>query len=118
MVRKNLKKEIHQPDDRFFKVVMSEEGSAAQYLTTYYPESRRQLLDISSLELQPDKFPIPDLKVFDADISYRCRFKNSEEQLMVSILWRIPIRCLTMRYIYSGNILSVEKRHGSHGEQT
>ena len=86
MVRKKLKKEIHQPDDRFFKVVMSEEGSAAQYLTTYHPELA-ELLDLSSLELQPDKFPIPDLKVFDADISYRCRFKNSEEQLMVSFLW-------------------------------
>jgi len=61
------KKEIHQPDDNLFKVVMTEDGSAAQYLITYHPDLAK-ILDLSTLQIQPDKFRTPGLKVFEADV--------------------------------------------------
>ena len=103
------KKEIHQPDDRLFKVVMSEDGSAAQYLITYHPELA-EILDLSTLELQPDKFPIPDLKVFDADILYRCQLKNSKEQLLISFLWENKSRPDKSTFIQVGLYLFLKLR--------
>ena len=82
----NPKKEVHQPDDKLFKVVMEKKENAAQYLMTCYPEFAA-IIDLDSLEISREKFSIPNLKVFDADISYRGKFKDSDEVFHVNYLW-------------------------------
>jgi len=86
MSQRKQKKEIHQPDDKLFKVVMEDKENAAQYLLLTYPKLAKEL-DLSSLKIQREKFSIPNLKVFDADISYKCKFKDSKENLNISFLW-------------------------------
>ncbi len=86
MSKRKQKKEIYQPDDKLFKVVMENKKGAAQYLKTHYRELA-ELLDLQTLEIQRENFSVPNLKVFDADISYRCQFKNSDQKVNVSFLW-------------------------------
>jgi len=86
MSKRKHKKEIYQPDDKLFKVVMENKKGAAQYLKTHYRELA-ELLDLETLEIQRENFSIPNLKVFDADISYKCQFKKSEEKINISFLW-------------------------------
>ena len=86
MSKKKNKKEIHQPDDKLFKIVMENKKGAAQYLTTLYPELAK-LLDLSTLKIRREKHLTSDFKVFDADISWQCQFKKSKEKLTVSFLW-------------------------------
>ena len=86
MSKRKQNQEVHQPDDKLFKTVMQEKENAAEYLKTYYPELAKSL-ELSTLEILREKFSIPNMKIFDADISYRCQFKDSEEKLMLNFLW-------------------------------
>jgi len=86
MSDKKTKKEVYQPDDKLFKIVMEDKQNAAQYLKSYFPELA-QKLDLSTLKILREKFSIPNLKTFDADISYRCQFKKSKEVLHINFLW-------------------------------
>jgi hypothetical protein len=80
------KKEVHQPDDRFFREVMQKKRNAIAYIQTFAP-AWEKVLDLQSLHIQKETFTVPDLKTFDADILYKCRFKNSKEELTISFLW-------------------------------
>lgn len=86
MSNKSPKKAVHQPDDKFFKTVMKIKANAKSYFETLAPEWA-VLLDLDSLTLQEETFIVPNLKTFDADIVYKCRFKNSDKQLTVTFLW-------------------------------
>jgi len=86
MSNKPPKKAVHQPDDKFFKTVMKIKENAKSYFETLAPEWA-VLLDLETLTLQEETFIVPNLKTFDADIVYRCRFKNSEKELTITFLW-------------------------------
>ena len=70
--------EIHQPDDRFFKSAMSDPGVAKSYIQHFYPEIA-QIADFESLRLESNSSIRPNLKQFEADVIYRCRFKGEED---------------------------------------
>jgi len=86
MKKQTPKKEVLHPDDHFFSVVMREAENARAYLVNFYPKLAKKL-DTNSLELANTSFVNPQFKVFDSDIVYRCRFKDSSEQLYFSLLW-------------------------------
>ncbi|MEM6965991.1 MAG: Rpn family recombination-promoting nuclease/putative transposase [Bacteroidota bacterium] len=86
MSEKKSKKEVHQPDDRLFKVVMRKKEGAAEYLKTHYSELA-ELLDLETLTIQPEKEYIPDFRSFDSDISYKCQFKNSDQKVNINFIW-------------------------------
>ena len=70
--------EIHQPDDRFFKSAMSDPGVAKSYIQHFYPEIAR-IADFESLRLENNSSIRPNLKQFEADVIYRCRFKGEAD---------------------------------------
>jgi len=86
VAKKQEKKEVHQPDDKFFREVMQKKRNAIAYIRAFVPDWE-EVLDLQSFKIQKETFTIPDLKTFDADILYKCRFKNSEKELTISFLW-------------------------------
>lgn len=86
MAKKTSKNKIHHPDDAFFKSVMSRKESAISYFQTLHPEWIDRL-DLKTMEQQQETFLVPDFKTFDADITYRCKLKDSDKELSISFLW-------------------------------
>ena len=86
MNKEDQKKQIHQPDDKLIKTVMKEKENAQAYLKNFHPELVA-ILDIDQLEPQPESFLTPEFDLFESDIVYRCPFKNSEENLYLSLIW-------------------------------
>ena len=73
------KKEVFQPDDRFFRQAMADKSVARRCLQHFYPEVAA-IADLESLQQQSGQALRPNLKLFDSDIVYRCRFKGEEEK--------------------------------------
>ena len=66
---------IHQPDDRFFKSAMSDPGVVRAYFQEFYPDIA-ELADLDTLQQQNAEALRPNLKLFSADVVYRCRIKG------------------------------------------
>ena len=73
------KKDVFQPDDRFFRQAMADKSVARRYLQHFYPEIAA-IADLEHLQQQSSQALRPNLKLFDSDIVYRCRFKGEEEK--------------------------------------
>ena len=84
--RKTSKKEVFQPDDKLFKEVMEKKENAIEYVVTNHAALAKKL-DLTSFKIEREKLSIPNFKIFEADIIYSCKFKNSEETLNISLLW-------------------------------
>ena len=78
-------KEVHQPDDVFFKKLMSESEHVVGYMRALAPEFAK-MVDLSTLKLSNESFITDDLKTFSADVVWRCRLKESEEEVYVTFL--------------------------------
>ena len=72
------KPEVHQPDDRFFKSAMSDPEVAKAYLQQFYPDIAA-LADLDTLQQQNVEALRPNLKLFSADVVYRCKLKGDSE---------------------------------------
>ena len=70
---------IHQPDDRFFKSAMSDPQVAKAYLQQFYPDIAA-LADLDTLQPQNAEALRPNLKLFSADVVYRCKLKGDSGQ--------------------------------------
>jgi len=70
--------DVHQPDDRFFREAMSDPEVAKSYIQHFYPEIA-QIADLASLKLENSVSLRPNLKRFEADVIYRCRFKEDTD---------------------------------------
>jgi predicted transposase/invertase (TIGR01784 family) len=73
------KPKIHQPDDRFFKSAMSDPEVVKAYLQHFYPEIAG-IADLSTLQQQNTQSMRPNLKLFSADVVYRCRLRDGSGQ--------------------------------------
>ena len=73
------KPKIHQPDDRFFRHAMSKPEVAKRYIEHFYPDIAR-ITDLGSLKLESSLSIQPNLREFKADVIYRCRLQQDEEQ--------------------------------------
>ncbi len=71
--------QIHQPDDRFFKSAMSDPEVAKAYLRHFYPEIS-EITDFESLSLENSLSVRPNLRQFETDVVYRCRFKGEADE--------------------------------------
>jgi len=87
MSKNENKKEVFQPDDKFFKKVMEDKVNAQAYLENFYPELASKL-DMSTLVSEDkESFLTEEFKLFKSDIIYRCQFKESKEQVCLTLLW-------------------------------
>jgi len=66
---------IHQPDDRFFKSAMSDPEVVKAYLQHFYPKIAA-IADLGTLQQQNTQSMRPNLKLFSADVVYRCRLRG------------------------------------------
>ncbi|WP_425422310.1 Rpn family recombination-promoting nuclease/putative transposase [Phaeodactylibacter xiamenensis] len=66
---------IHQPDDRFFKSAMSDPEVVKAYLEYFYPKIAA-IADLSTLQQQKVQSLRPNLKLFSADVVYRCQLEG------------------------------------------
>jgi len=66
---------IYQPDDRFFKSAMSDPEVVKAYLLQFYPDIAA-LAELDTLQQQKGQALRPNLKLFSADVVYRCRMKG------------------------------------------
>ena len=66
---------IHQPDDRFFKSAMSDPEVVKAYLEHFYPKIAA-IANLSTLQQQKVQSLRPNLKLFSADVVYRCQLKG------------------------------------------
>jgi predicted transposase/invertase (TIGR01784 family) len=73
-----IKYDVHQPDDRFFKSAMSDPEVVKAYLQHFYPKIAA-IADLSSLKLENSVSLRPNLKRFEADVIYRCRFQEEAD---------------------------------------
>ena len=73
------KPKIHQPDDHFFRHAMSKPEVAKKYIEHFYPDIAR-ITDLGSLKLESSLSIQPNLREFKADVIYRCRLQQDEEQ--------------------------------------
>jgi len=67
--------DFHQPDDRFFKSAMSDPEVVKAYLEYFYPKIAA-IADLSTLQQQKVQSLRPNLKLFSADVVYRCQLKG------------------------------------------
>jgi predicted transposase/invertase (TIGR01784 family) len=72
------KYDVHQPDDRFFKSAMTDPKVVKAYLQHFYPEIAG-IADLSTLQQHKVQSLRPNLKLFSADIVYRCQLKGESE---------------------------------------
>ncbi|MEQ8703024.1 MAG: Rpn family recombination-promoting nuclease/putative transposase, partial [Phaeodactylibacter sp.] len=70
---------VHQPDDRFFKSAMSDPEVVRAYLQHFYPEIAG-IADLNTLQQQNTQSMRPNLKLFSADVVYRCQLKGGSGQ--------------------------------------
>jgi predicted transposase/invertase (TIGR01784 family) len=70
---------VHQPDDRFFKSAMSDPEVVKAYLQHFYPEIAA-IADLNTLQQQNTQSMRPNLKLFSADVVYRCQLKGGSGQ--------------------------------------
>jgi predicted transposase/invertase (TIGR01784 family) len=80
------KNKVIQPDDRFFKQLMSSKENASAYLEDFYPKIAA-MAALETLEQAKGDFIRSNLKIFHSDIIYRCQFKGSEKQFYFSLIW-------------------------------
>jgi len=66
---------IHQPDDRFFKSAMSDPEVVKAYLEYFYPKIAA-IADLSTLQQKKVQSLRPNLKLFSADVVYRCQLEG------------------------------------------
>jgi len=78
--KKSNSKEVHHPDDRFFRKVMSETANVRAHLETFYQ-------DLDTLTQETDDFIQSNLKIFRSDIIYRCQLKTKEDHFYFSLIW-------------------------------
>lgn len=64
---------------------LEEKENAKAYLVEFYPKLAKKL-DVEQLSLQSESFLTPEFNLFKSDIIYRCPFKNSEEQIYLSLI--------------------------------
>lgn len=70
--------QVYQPDDRYFQQVMSNPEVAKDYIKYFYPDIA-SIADLDTLNPQKVKLLSPHLKLFSADVVYRCRLKAEKD---------------------------------------
>lgn len=77
---------VNHPDDHFFKIVMQQVKNVRAYLQEFHPKFV-EFIDLDTLENTNTSFITADLKDFKADIIYKCKFKDTDRTLSLSLLW-------------------------------
>ncbi len=78
--------EINNPHDKFFKSFIYEKENAIDFLKTFLPQNISGIIDFDSLSIENNSFISEALSETFSDAIFRCRLKNTDEEVFVSIL--------------------------------
>jgi len=81
-----MSKKIKNPHDKYFRAVFSHQSIARNFLTAFLPKASILQLDLDSLDRITGSFVDEQLQEHYTDILFRCRLKNSENDIWISIL--------------------------------
>ncbi|RIK24795.1 MAG: transposase, partial [Chloroflexi bacterium] len=70
--------QIHNPHDKFFQTVFGRKEWAQAFLTQHLPQPVAQLVDLTTLELQPGSFVDPNLREHFTDLLYKAQRKDGK----------------------------------------
>jgi len=77
--------QIHQPNDKLFKVAFSDAVNAAAFLKEHLPEDVAAVVDWESLQLESSSFVDPEMASSESDLLFKARF--GEEEGLVYVLF-------------------------------
>jgi predicted transposase/invertase (TIGR01784 family) len=83
----NPNTDLNNPHDKFFKATFSMISVVRAALLEFLDKDLLSKLDLSSLEIDPNSYVTDTLSEFFADIVWRCRGKNAEENYRLSFLF-------------------------------
>ncbi len=75
---------IQNPHDRFFKSFIYE--NAIDFLKTFLPQNISGIIDFDSLSIENNSFVSDALSETFSDAIFKCRLKNTKEDIFISIL--------------------------------
>ncbi len=81
-----MAREINNPHDKFFKSFIYEKENAIDFLKTFLPENISGIIDFDSLSIENNSFVSDALSETFSDAIFKCRLKNTNEEVFVSIL--------------------------------
>ncbi|HHB78849.1 MAG TPA: hypothetical protein ENK85_06420, partial [Saprospiraceae bacterium] len=81
-----MSKNIKNPHDKYFRAVFSNKTITVDFLKGFLPKKYLEKLDLDSLERVSGSFVDEHLQELFTDMLYRCRLKDSDEELWMSIL--------------------------------
>ncbi len=81
-----MAREINNPHDKFFKSFIYEKENAIDFLKTFLPQNISENIDFGSLSMEKTGFVSDRLSETFSDAIFRCRLKNTNEEVFVSIL--------------------------------
>ena len=68
--------EVWNPHDLLFKEIWSDRDAAADFLSRYFPERVRRLVEFDTLEICKDSFVTGELREYFSDLLYRVSMKG------------------------------------------
>lgn len=83
---KNNAASVHQPHDKLVRRLLSNVATARDVLEAYLPDSVKALIDLSSLERQPDTFVDSQHRIKEVDVLFKARCKNSDDDVFIWVL--------------------------------
>ncbi len=73
-----LKDNVHNPHDAFFRDMMENKKRAVNFFKNYLPADILKLVDIKTLQIKKESFIEKELKRFYSDILYQVAIKDSK----------------------------------------
>jgi len=81
-----MAKEINNPHDKFFKSFIYEKENAIDFFKTFLPKNISGIIDFDSLSIENTSFVSDALSETFSDAIFKCRLKNTKEEVFISIL--------------------------------
>ena len=78
---------LNNPHDKFFKAAFGIKAIAQACLEEFINKDLLNKLELDSLTLEPNSYITDELSEFYADLVWRCTFKKSSKQVLISFLF-------------------------------
>lgn len=77
---------VDKPHDKLVRRLLSNVATARDVLESYLPDSIKTLVDLDSLERQPDTFVDSQHRMKEVDVLFKVRCKNSKDDAFIWVL--------------------------------
>ena len=82
-----MEEKINNPHDKYFRSVLSNKEIAKDFVKAFLPSEISESIDFEHFEQVTDSFIDEQLKTAISDIIYKTKFKETEQDIFVSLLF-------------------------------